>query len=253
MPDSATPGAKLKALRRERRLTLQDVAARTGLPVSTISKVENDKMTLNYDKVQALSTALGIQAGLLFKQEPPPPQEEACGRRSIAKVGEGRQVETHLTSYLYLASELLNKKFIPLITEVRARSMSAFGEMMHHPGEEFTYVLEGSLEIHSQLYAPLQLSAGESIYFDSGMPHVYIATSKGPCRILTICSSTEAHLFEAVDRSRPKRHHDEARGSPPRKLSPKKTSSSKVRGTPQPVAKSVPAKRRARIRSSGGE
>jgi transcriptional regulator with XRE-family HTH domain len=197
------PGALLNALRLQKRLTLAEVSHRTGLPVSTISKVENDKMSLSYDKLQAISTGLGIDVGVLFKPATGPPLDSTNGRRSIHKVGEGRRVETHLTSYLHLASELLNKRFIPLLCEIRARSLNSSAEMIRHPGEEYTYVLEGALELHTQLYAPVQLHAGESIYFDSGMPHAYLAISKGPCKVLTICSSTEAQLFEAVDRSRP--------------------------------------------------
>jgi transcriptional regulator with XRE-family HTH domain len=209
LANEGKPGALLKALRLQKRLTLAEVSHRTGLPVSTISKVENNKMSLSYDKLQAISTGLGIDVGVLFKPATEPLAESTSGRRSIHKIGAGRRVETHLTSYLYLASELLNKRFIPLLCEIRARSLDAFGEMVRHPGEEFTYVLEGALEIHSHLYAPVRLQAGESIYFDSSMPHAYIATSKGPCKVLMICSSTEAQLFEAVDRSRPDSPLDE--------------------------------------------
>jgi transcriptional regulator with XRE-family HTH domain len=197
------PGALLKALRLQRRLTLAEVSHRTGLPVSTISKVENDKMSLSYDKLQAISTGLGIDVGILFKPAMKPVMESTIGRRSILRVGDGRRVETHLTSYLHLAGDLLNKRFIPLLCEIRARSLDSYREMIRHPGEEYTYVLEGALALHSELYAPVQLHAGESIYFDSGMPHAYVAIGKGPCKVLTICSSTEAQLFDAVDRSRP--------------------------------------------------
>jgi transcriptional regulator with XRE-family HTH domain len=199
------PGVKLKALRLEKRLTLAELSGRTGIPISTISKMENGKVSLSYDKLQALSTGLGIDAGVLFESPvgPVPVPGVSSGRRSVHKLGDGKRVETHLSSYQYLASELLDKHFIPLVTEVRARSLEAFGEMLSHPGEEFVYVLEGSLEFHSQSYKPLQLGAGESVYFDSGMPHAYVAISKGPCRVLMICSSTEAQLFDAVDRSRP--------------------------------------------------
>ena len=215
MTKSVPPGTRLKALRKERRLTLSEVSARTGIPTSTLSKVENGKMTLTFDKLQALSTGLGIDVGVLFNR----PFEHApvvvTGRRSVARIGEGRRVETHLTSYRYLASELLNKHFIPLLAEVRARSLDAFGELLSHPGEEFTYVLEGALELHTQLYAPLPIGVGESVFFDSGMPHAYIAVSDGPCRVLTVCSSTEAQLFEAVDRSRPRTKELEAQSAKP--------------------------------------
>lgn len=216
MTMSDPPGARLKALRLERRLTLDELSARTGMPPSTLSKVENGKMYLTFDKLQALSTGLGIDIGVLFKNPLMRAPNASSGRRSFSRVGEGKRVETHLTSYIHLASELLNKQFIPLIAEVRARSLSAFGEMLTHPGEEFTYVLEGALEFHSQLYAPLRIETGESVFFDSGMPHAYVAVSDGPCRVLTICSSTEAQLFDAVDRSRPPLKHLEAlRAEPP--------------------------------------
>jgi len=203
MTKSEKPGAKLKALRLEKRLTLAELSIRTGIPLPTISKMENDKVSLSYDKLQALSTGLGIDAGVLFESPVVHVPVISSGRRSVHKLGEGKQIETHLSSYQYLASELVDKHFIPLVTEVRARSLAAFGEMLSHPGEEFVYVLEGALEFHSQSYKPLQLDAGESVYFDSGMPHAYVAVSKGPCRVMMICSSTEAQLFDAVDRSRP--------------------------------------------------
>lgn len=234
MTKSDTPGAMLKTLRLERRLTLSELSGRTGLPMSTLSKVENDKMYLTFDKLQALSTGLGIDIGVLFKSPVIQPASAPSGRRSVHKIGEGKRVETHLTSYLYLASELLNKHFIPLIAEVRARSLMAFGEMLSHPGEEFTYVLEGSLEFHSHLYTPLRLDSGESVFFDSGMPHAYVAVSDGPCRVLTICSSTEAQLFDAVDRSRPARPEQEAGRTQP-------AGAAKARTPRQPVAKTKAA------------
>jgi transcriptional regulator with XRE-family HTH domain len=235
LANEGKPGALLKALRLQKRLTLAEVSHRTGLPVSTISKVENDKMSLSYDKLQAISTGLGIDVGVLFKPAAKSTVESTSGRRSILRIGDGRRVETHLTSYLHLAGDLLNKRFIPLLCEIRARSLDSYSEMIRHPGEEYTYVLEGALELHSELYAPVQLHAGESIYFDSGMPHAYIAISKGPCKVLTICSSTEAQLFEAVDRSRPKNPPDEA-PSPvrPKKVRPPaRKSRSTVHGKPK--------------------
>ena len=237
---SDKPGSILKALRLERRLTLLELSGRTGLPVSTLSKVENGKMTLSYDKLQALGTGLGIDIGVLFKTAAPEPTRRSSSRRSVHKLGEGRVVHTHLTSYLYLASELRNKQFIPLIADVQARSLEAFGEMLTHEGEEFTFVLEGTLEFHSEQYTPVLLRAGESVYFDSGMPHAYVAVSDVPCRILTVCSSTEAQLFDAVDRSRPPHRppevHRVAEAKPPRQAR-----STPASARPEPLAKAARA------------
>jgi len=52
----ARPGAALKALRRQHGWTLAEVSQRTGLPTSTLSKIENDKVSLSFDKLARLST-----------------------------------------------------------------------------------------------------------------------------------------------------------------------------------------------------
>jgi uncharacterized cupin superfamily protein len=68
---------------------------------------------------------------------------------------------------------------------------------MRHPGEEFVYVLEGILELHTEMYTPARLEAGDSVYFDSGMRHAYIAVGDAPCRILSICTTPERELMES--------------------------------------------------------
>jgi len=49
-------------------------------------------------------------------------------------------------------------------------------------------VIRGHMELHSDLYAPLALAAGDSIYFDSGMAHGYVRTSADPCTVLAVCA-----------------------------------------------------------------
>jgi hypothetical protein len=110
----------------------------------------------------------------------------------VHRQGEGQLVETQSYRQLYLATELLNKRFTPMVVELRARSMaeflSEFGDFIRHPGEEFAMVLEGEVDFHTDLYAPLRLSAGDSIYFDSDMGHAYIRATDAICRIVAACS-----------------------------------------------------------------
>ena len=96
----------------------------------------------------------------------------------------------------------MNKRFIPIVAEVRARSLAEFGEMIRHPGEEYAHVLEG-VDLHTDLYAPVRLETGDSIYFDSGMGHAYIAAAPGLCRVLSICSGEESHLIAALGQESP--------------------------------------------------
>ena len=62
---------------------------------------------------------------------------------------------------------------IPVYTHIRAKSVAEFGELVRHSGEEFIYVLDGAVEVHTEFYDPLVLHAGESIYIDSNMRRRY--------------------------------------------------------------------------------
>ncbi|HEY3948913.1 XRE family transcriptional regulator [Phenylobacterium sp.] len=193
----ARPGAVVKSLRLANGWTLAEVSRRTGLPVSTLSKLENDKMSLSYDKLARISKGLEIDIGVLFSNAPSPAPGRLSGRRSITRAGEGRLIETETYESLYPATDLLNKRFVPIVSEILARSLSEFSELIRHPGEEYAYVLSGVIELHTELYAPVRLESGDSIYFDSGMGHAYLAASPGPCRLLTICSGEESQLIAA--------------------------------------------------------
>lgn len=200
---SARPGAALKALRMQRGWTLAEVSERTNLPVSTLSKIENDRMSLTYDKLARISAGLEVDISQLFA-----PQVvgginggmTVNGRRSVTLAGEGQAIETNNYGHLYPAADFLNKRFVPIVAELRARSLEEFGEMIRHQGEEYAYVLEGTVAFHSELYAPLILKKGDSLYFDSGMGHAYLAAEAGPCRVLSICSGPESQLMEAMRR-----------------------------------------------------
>ncbi len=79
------------------------------------------------------------------------------------------RVETPNYDYNYLCAKLWRKRMIPLFTRLRASSVKQFGSLVRHSGEEFTYVLKGTMVLHTEFYAPVTLSAGQSIYFDSSM------------------------------------------------------------------------------------
>jgi len=194
----ARPGAALKALRRQHGWTLAEVSQRTGLPTSTLSKIENDKVSLSFDKLARLSSGLQIDIASLFRgANGEDAQPGINGRRSIVRSGEGKAIETKNYSHLYPAWELLNKKIIPIVAELRARSLEEFGELIRHPGEEYTFVLEGEVDFYTSLYAPVRLKTGDSIYFDSGMGHAYVAAGEGRCRVLSMCSAPETQLIAA--------------------------------------------------------
>jgi transcriptional regulator with XRE-family HTH domain len=200
---TAKPGAVLKSLRKRNGWTLTEVSQRTGLPVSTLSKLENGKMALTFDKLLRLSEGLQVDFSRLFGPAAAAAsgygRQDFSGRRSITRAGEGKVIEVPHGSYLYLSSELLNKRMIPIIGEVRARALAEFGEFHSHPGEEHLYVLDGELDLHTETYAPVRLKRGDSIYFDSGMGHAYVAVGDAPCRVISLCATSETQLINVLE------------------------------------------------------
>ncbi len=187
-------GESLRRIRKERGLTLIEAGEKSGMPMSTISKIENNKMSLSYDKLLRICTALDIDISQLFSGNSSmgkAPAPTSSGRRSINRRGTGFAINTPNYSHLYPAADLLNKRAVPIIAEIHARSLDEFGELIRHPGEEFAIVLEGTVDLHTDLYAPARLETGDSIYFDSGMAHAYIAVGPGTCRVLSVCTSDE--------------------------------------------------------------
>jgi transcriptional regulator with XRE-family HTH domain len=210
---TAHPGAALKALRTQRGWTLAEVSKRTGLPISTLSKIENERISLSYDKLALLSASLSVDISQLFAPPLGLMRGAVIGRRSYTPGGQGQVIETGNYGHIYPAADFLNKRFVPIVAELHAHSLEEFGELVRHPGEEYAYVLEGTVVFHTELYAPLTMRKGDSIYFDSGMGHAYLAAETGPCRVLSICSGPESQLKQALERDHAARHAPRSRRS----------------------------------------
>jgi transcriptional regulator with XRE-family HTH domain len=201
-------GQAIRTLRNKLGLTLQEVSERTGLAVSTISKLEMGRAALSYEKLSLVSTGLGINLtellSLLADGSETKVAASVPGRRVVQRLGEGLSVQTRSYSQAFLAVELLNKRLLPVIGETHARTIqefiAEFGSLIKHSGEEFAYVLEGEIEFHTEFYAPVRLKAGESVYFDSSMGHAYLAASSGPCRVLSVCTGEGDQVIEQFQR-----------------------------------------------------
>ena len=184
----SAPRRALRSARLAQGLSLRELSARVGMPYSTLSKLENGKMTMTYDKLIRLVQGLGIDLQELVAEAQQSAVPPAVGRRSVARAGHELGANSERHSHHYPAADLLGKMMIPIIIHVRARSVEELGGLVRHTGEEYLYVLSGAMELHSDLYAPLPLSAGDSIYFDSAMAHGYIRTSAEPCTVLAVCA-----------------------------------------------------------------
>ena len=188
-------GDRLRQLRKQNGWTLSQVSALTALATSTLSKVENNQTSLTYDNLLKLAEGLGIDFAELFSSAH---SQQTSGRRAITRRGEPRLQITPNYDYHYHATDLSLRRMVPIYVRVKARSLEEFGSLLRHSGEEFIYVLEGEIEVHTQFYEPVVLRVGESIYLDSGMGHAYISIGDGDARILGVCSSPGFNPSEAV-------------------------------------------------------
>ena len=182
------PGLALHAARLSKGLTLRELAARVGMPYSTLSKLENGKMSFTYDKLIRLAQGLGIDLQELMSGGGETAATSAPGRRSITRAGEEPQAESESYTHFYPAADLVGKMMTPILIDICATSLDEMGGLVRHSGEEFLYVLRGEMELHSDLYTPLALGPGDSVYFDSAMAHAYIRTSAEPCVVLSVCA-----------------------------------------------------------------
>lgn len=198
-PRRPTLGSLLRGLRLRNRWTLKEMSERTGIPLSTIAKVEHDRLTLTYDKLLQLSQRLNIRMSDLFSEADGEPGAPITARRSIGRLGDAIRVNTPNYDYYYMCPELRRKRMVPTVTRVHARSIEEFGELVHHPGEEYIYVLQGPVEIHTEFYEPVVLETGESIYIDSTMGHAYVLPKgRDEALLLGICSSADDDLMDSL-------------------------------------------------------
>ena len=182
------PSRAIRQARINQGLSLRALSARAGLPYSTLSKLENGKLALTYDKMIRLAQALNVDLKDILADAEQPASPVAVGRRSVTRSGQELDADSEKHVHHYPAADLLGKMMIPIIIDVQARSIEELGGLVRHAGEEYLYVLKGTMELHSDLYSPLPLGPGDSVYFDSGMAHGYVRTSSGPCSVLAVCA-----------------------------------------------------------------
>ena len=187
---SEKTGAAIRKLRLARGWNLATLSEQSGVPISTLSRVELGQNSLHYDKLIRLCRALDVDADGLVAREAQA-AAVATGRRAVIRAGEGPSARLAGNVGQRGAADLLSKSLSPLLLDVTARSLEAHGPLATHAGEAYALVLAGKVELHSQLYAPLALGPGDAVYFDAATGYGFIAPDK-PARVLLVASGETA-------------------------------------------------------------
>jgi len=197
-----TLGGLIRLLRSQNNWTLREMSKKVGIPLSTLAKVEADKLSLTYDKLEQLATSLGLSLTEFLGLGEAPPSGSSrpvvSGRRSLTGSDNTLQVTTPNYDHQYLCADLRHKRMVPILVRLHTRDVAQFGDLVKHKGEEFIYVLEGTIEVHLEFYTPVTLTTGQGIYLDSTMEHAYLAKDCESALVLAVCSSEDA---EAEDES----------------------------------------------------
>ncbi len=185
-------GVAVRKLRVAKGWTLQELSDKSGVPLSTLSKLELGQSSLTYDKILRICAALDIDPGLsILQQASATPAPSA--RRVVVRKGEGEHFSYGEHVAKVGGQDLLSKSFTPITLTLHAND----GRRQTLPGEVYLHVLSGTALLHTDIYAPLKLNGGDAIFFDGSTEHRLHAASNEPCTCLMIVSGDEGFWRES--------------------------------------------------------
>ena len=182
-----TISANIRRLRKKAKLTLQDLADRTGLTKSYLSKIERKRQTPSFSTMNRIAIALGVDSTALLTERTENVEEI---RLSFTKKSERKVIIPfdHLTegslreiTFEAMVFDKPGKNMNPLILTIGTQDAPIF----QHEGEEFIFVLEGRHEFNydGKKYV---MEEGDSVYFDAAIPHSGKALGEKEAKLLLV-------------------------------------------------------------------
>ncbi len=167
-------GRKIRTIREAKKLSVEEVAERASLAPILISQIESDAVTPPVATLLKIAQALDTHIGDFFVEAEPSKRYEVVRKGEHKRVSRKPTPDKSPLSYSYeaLAFRLLNRHMEPFLTEFDI-DIDEEVPPLSHKGEEFVYVLEGELEFHADDEI-VRLTQGDSLYFDSNIPHAFI-------------------------------------------------------------------------------
>lgn len=172
-------GAKIRAARSDRGWTLENLASKSGLSTGFLSQVERDLTTLSIVSLSAICRALNVPIESLFSSSRP------IGEAPSAVTREDQQLHIHIgrspIRYQYLSGQLPDERVEELL--IAEFPPNCDQQDSSHQGQEFGYVLRGSLRLHVQ-DAEYDLKAGDSYRVAASQSHGYCTSGSEGAHVL---------------------------------------------------------------------
>ena len=186
MDTSKIVGEKIKSLRESKSISREEMSERSGLAVEQIERIENNVDLPSLAPLIKIARVLGVRLGTFLDDQAetgPAICRHAGGNDTISFSNNAIQSRKHM-EYHSLAKSKADRHTEPFIIDVAPTDDNDF-VLSTHEGEEFIYVLEGTMEI-SYGHDTYLLEAGDSIYYDSIVPHHVHAYQGQAARILAV-------------------------------------------------------------------
>jgi len=172
---------KIRQIRKQSRLTLEEVARRTGFTKSYLSMVESGKKSPPIATLSKIAQALSVDMAVFFEKRNPAEHLTLVRKKERETVVR----DGTLFGYRYqsIAPTKRPKKMEPFVITLPSRSKE--GDRFDHEGEELFYVLKGRIRFY---YGDKEylLKEGDCVYFDSSIPHRGEGIGKGLAKALTV-------------------------------------------------------------------
>ncbi len=186
MTAEKTVGEKIKQIREMKKVSLEELAERSGMEISLIQKIEQDKNVPSLAPLIKIARALGVRLGTFLDDSDfygPVVVRSGEHHKGVRFTSQSSEAREHL-NFFSLAFDKAGRNMEPFIVEIEPGTKSDY-MLSSHEGEEFIYVLEGEVEINygKEIY---QLSKGDSIYLDSIVLHNVHAGNQQPAKILAV-------------------------------------------------------------------
>ncbi len=177
--------SKIHKLRKSKNLSLEKLAKLTGFTRGYLSRIEHSTKPPPIYTLSKISTALNIDISMLLASEKIllEPTEIVITRYDEHLIADGRGTP-YGYEYKALAPKKLGKNMEPFFITIGHKKAPPF----YHEGEEFLYVLEGELEFYYNDKV-LILKKGDSVYFDSALPHGGRSLGKKQAKVLIVIYS----------------------------------------------------------------
>lgn len=183
--DRSQVGARLRRIRKDQKLTLKQLSERSGVALSTLSKMELAQVSVSYEKLAAAARALGVDIAQLFS-----PVKTALNlvQPTVVSTAIDSAAGYSTGNYDYhpMAGDFPGRRMTPMYARIFARELTQFDDYIRHPGQEFAVVLSGRVRIQFETGESISIGCRETAYFNSGIGHIYLAESEADAEVMVV-------------------------------------------------------------------